>query len=63
MDILEFKNKYNLTSDELDDLIFLESLEDETKYIKCEKCGKRVCELLAIQHKNCCLSCFDFWYC
>jgi len=63
MDIMELKKKYDLTNDEVDEIIFHESLEDKTEYIKCDKCGKRVTKSLASQHKNCCMSCFDFWYC
>jgi len=40
MDIIKLKNNYNLTNDEIDEIIFLESLENKTEYTKCCKCGK-----------------------
>ena len=63
MDIMELKQKFNLTNDEVDEIIFLESLESKIEFVKCDKCGKRILKSTAIKHKNCCLPCFDFWYC
>ena len=63
MDIMKLKKQYDLTNDEVDEIIFLESLEDKTEYIKCDKCGSRVLKSTASKHKDCCLPCFDFWYC
>ena len=35
MDIIKLKNNYNLTNDEIDEIIFLESLENKTEYVNC----------------------------
>ena len=63
MDIIKLKTDYNLTNDEIDEIIFLESLENKNEHVKCCKCGKRILKLVANKYNDCCLSCFDFWYC
>jgi len=63
IDIEKIKKEYNLTSNEIDEIIFLESLEDKTEYVCCKKCSKRIPKEYAEKYNSCCLPCFDFWYC
>lgn len=63
MDIMDLKKKLNLTNDEVDEIIFLESLDDKIEYITCPKCHKRVLKSTADKYNGHCLPCFDFWYC